>query len=449
MFDYARSDTHFLLYIFDCMRNEILDRPNSEDSGESKMQYVLQNSKEVALKRYEREDYDAENGQGSLGWYNMLWRGDLNDVQEAVFKAIHQWRDQVAREEDEGLHYVISRHQLFSLVRQLPTDVNTVLSLCTPASHIVRARAAEIVAIIRHVKENPPAAAHRKAAHSPPLSITKPVTATEGISARNSEKYRLANAFRKEPTVPEIHASGSSFWGGAFGSSKWEIINNNAGSEKPNKDVRLAIPLPQLTAAVFVTAEDELSSPRTTPQKSADPGARAEHEYVKGASQRRKERDIIVVKSLGGARKRKLGDVIAEDEDQHSNATPTSQSEMEYVEESMQGSANMDTGEGLARKRSKSEKKEVKRRAREQAAADEEEADGEMEIEDDKTFEAFDYTKAAPVFNGHKGNAGGKEGKAQKQRLKVFDPYSKSQDAPRGMNRGQRERAGKSHTFKQ
>lgn len=447
MFNYARSDTHFLLYIFDCVRNELVDRSNPANPKEDRMERVLQNSREAALKRYEREAYDAENGSGPGGWYHTLFRGHLDNVQEAVFKAVHQWRDTTAREEDEGLHYTLPKHQMTNLARQMPTDVNKLLRLCQPTSSIVRARAGDLVAIIRYAKENAPIESGEEESVPSPVVETmaepaavpvEPVTETHApVAPKNNTfnpKYALANVFESHPTVaPEVHAEKSTFWGGAYGSSKWEAIR----TAKPGADgdVRLAIPLPQLTAAVFVTAEEQ---PEGLVKKAVDPGARAEHEYIKAADrQMRREDDIIVVKALGGAKKRRHEEVSGEQNHQ-SDVIP--RKEMQYVED-VHGETLQGSEEGSERKRNK---KKMHRTREEDGGED------KRDLEDDKTFQPFDYSRAPPVLNSHKQQkAGGKDGKQQKQKKAVFDPYSKSGDAPRGMNRGQRERSGKSHTFKQ
>lgn len=449
MFNYARSDTHFLLYIFDCVRNELVDRSDPTNPDEDRMQRVLQDSREAALKRYEREAYDAENGLGPGGWYHTLFRGHLDSVQEAVFKAVHQWRDTAAREEDEGLHYTLPKHQMTNLARQMPTDVNSLLRLCQPTSNIVRARAGDLVAIIRHAKENAPIEVNKEErAPSPvtelvatiPVVLVEPAAETyTPMAPKNNTfnpKYALADVFESKTAVaPEIHAEKSTFWGGAYGSSKWEAIR----TVRPdvNGDVRLAIPLPQLTAAVFVTAEEQADS---SVKKTVDPGARAEHEYVRAADRSvRKEDDIIVIKALGSTKKRRHEEVFSEQNHHQSDITP--RKEMEYVED-VRGETPQGSEEGSERKRNKKER----RRALQE---DGEKVTGDLDIEDDKTFEAFDYSKAPPVLNSHRQQkAGGKDGK-QKQKKAVFDPYSKSGDAPRGMSRGQRERSGKSHTFKQ
>lgn len=138
MLEYARSDTHFLLFIYDNLRNALLDRaqsmsarnsptstpppphhllPNDSDPAHSLVNEVLARSAETSLRVYEKEHYDAEGGTGPGGWDSLArkWNkgsltaeaeraGDVvGRVQRAVYRCVHAWRDRVAREEDESV----------------------------------------------------------------------------------------------------------------------------------------------------------------------------------------------------------------------------------------------------------------------------------------------------------------------------------------------------------
>jgi exosome complex exonuclease RRP6 len=137
MLQYARSDTHFLLYIYDNLRNALLDRATSRAQSRAQspsssnttrysssgnvahelIKQVLVRSEETALRIYENEFYDAEGGSGSNGWDTLarkwnkgaLMAGGLNvgigALHRAVYKAVHKWRDAVAREDDESIRY--------------------------------------------------------------------------------------------------------------------------------------------------------------------------------------------------------------------------------------------------------------------------------------------------------------------------------------------------------
>lgn len=117
MFDYARSDTHFLLFVYDKMRNELLERNGPETFP---LQDVLKRSEETCLRTYVKEIYDP-SGSGRNGWANILqkWHSTLNDFQLVVFKALHLWRDQLARELDESPRYVMLYNQKKPTLKQV------------------------------------------------------------------------------------------------------------------------------------------------------------------------------------------------------------------------------------------------------------------------------------------------------------------------------------------
>ena len=140
MLQYARSDTHFLLFIYDNLRNALLDRAQSRAQSRAEspasssstpapvpdpsippahvlVREVLARSEETALRVYEKEAYDAEGGSGPGGWDGLArkWNkialmagstlGEADNamrVQRAVYRAVHAWRDRIAREEDES-----------------------------------------------------------------------------------------------------------------------------------------------------------------------------------------------------------------------------------------------------------------------------------------------------------------------------------------------------------
>ena len=101
MLFYARSDTHFLLYVYDRLRESLLERGQG---SENLIRKALRNSEETALKEFHREAYDAETGEGPRGWRTVLrwYNKRLTSMQKEVLLAMHIWRDKVAREEDES-----------------------------------------------------------------------------------------------------------------------------------------------------------------------------------------------------------------------------------------------------------------------------------------------------------------------------------------------------------
>lgn len=152
MLYYARSDTHYLLYIYDRMRNDILSR--SDPNTFNLLNVALSRSAETSLKLYKKDIYDSENGEGPSGWKNTLRRYSrpMSVHQFAVYRALHAWRDQTAREADESIHYVLPNHMLFNLVDVMPNNAQQALACCSPIPTFVRLYANEIVALIDNAR---------------------------------------------------------------------------------------------------------------------------------------------------------------------------------------------------------------------------------------------------------------------------------------------------------
>lgn len=120
MLKYARSDTHFLLYIYDNLRNALLDRSSQSQSGSANsleqglLGQALARSAETSLRVYIKEPYDALGGFGQDGWDKLAKKWNkialtaggpgvgVGAMQREVYRCVHGWRDKVAREEDES-----------------------------------------------------------------------------------------------------------------------------------------------------------------------------------------------------------------------------------------------------------------------------------------------------------------------------------------------------------
>ncbi|KDQ25524.1 hypothetical protein PLEOSDRAFT_51863 [Pleurotus ostreatus PC15] len=197
MINYARSDTHFLLFIYDNLRNALLDRGLSRSRSQSQarsrsssppskkkskspsppvkmgegdspphalLHEVLARSSMTALKVYERETYDVESGLGPGGWEGLarkwnkatLLSGD--NEQGRVYRAVHAWRDKVAREEDESTRYTLPNHHIFQFAERPPIDMAGLLAMF-PTSRVppvVRTRARELLdTILKAVRGAP------------------------------------------------------------------------------------------------------------------------------------------------------------------------------------------------------------------------------------------------------------------------------------------------------
>ncbi|WBW71637.1 exosome 3'-5' exoribonuclease subunit Rrp6 [Schizosaccharomyces osmophilus] len=151
MLSYAQSDTHYLLYIWDHLRNDLLE--NSTKRKENLLQTVENNSKQIALRKYEVEPYDPVYGLGTDGWRNVLSKFGSTKIigREAIsiFRALHDWRDSTARKEDESVRYVMPNHLLTTIAANKPMETLDLLSISKQLTPLVRMYADEIVQVIR------------------------------------------------------------------------------------------------------------------------------------------------------------------------------------------------------------------------------------------------------------------------------------------------------------
>lgn len=430
LFDYARADTHFLLYIFDNMRNELIQRSNLEDPDRNKILDVLNKSRETALQRYEHPIYDTELGLGPVGWYRLISRTPVQYTRQqfAVFKAVHKWRDDVAREEDENPVFIMPNHAVFSIARGLPKDKATLYTAIHHVSHIVRARVDQLISIIQKAKE--------EGETGPDLNDTikkigdikfpnKVQTISSSAASGPSQSAPLLQA--KAPVAPldskVLRASSSKFWGSICpqrGSEDRRTVSTSA--------VHLALPLPPLTAEIFTETNGVSSGQVVT--EAAKPVFVPKEERVPTDQ----GTDIFVVKQLGGKRKRSR----AEESPSGTDSAPPKLENIEADE------IILEEDEHERRREARRAKKEAKLRKKQAAnASGDKTADASEEP-------AFDYANATSVLNAQAAEKKREKGMKKKDRKKKdpgFNPYGQLGDAPRGLPRAQRESAGKTKTF--
>ncbi|KAF3199871.1 exosome nuclease subunit [Orbilia oligospora] len=437
MLDYARSDTHFLLFIYDNMRNELIGKSNAAE--EDKIETVQNNSKETCLKTYDTEPYDSVNGSGSRGWLSILKHNAVNftDEQFSVFKAVHAWRDRVAREEDDNPHFVMSKNHLLSFARQMPVDAAAALSVSN--NPLLRSKLSDLVSTIKEAKANPV-----------PFSSVQHLLVTAGKYWAPQAKDTRKDGEEGLNIMPMLGAGDagakteeSQFWGGTFGGSRWEVKDLVVGVN----DISLALPLPNLTATVL---DGPGGHETQTPIPRAD--------YIKDREIKSEAADIIVIKKLGGGRKRKLEDVTEyvqhndddDDDDDGSDGDPDSPSSQVGASagEAIPGN-DADKEDGLetvqlskldkraARKSEKRRKKAEAKRNTAPGGGDFQENGGDDDENEEGEFQAFDYTSAPSIMNAKK-----------ESESKAFDGSKKYDGGPKGMRGRRREREGKSSTMK-
>ncbi|CAK8683667.1 unnamed protein product [Clavelina lepadiformis] len=138
MLYYAQADTHYLLYIYDMMRNNLLDAAN----GEKRLLYhVLCKSRDICLIRYEKPLITPDSHLLLLERHERRGRGKKNlhtPQQLEALRLLYQWRDSMARQEDESSGYVLPNHMLLQIAEILPREAQGVLACCNPIPPLVR-----------------------------------------------------------------------------------------------------------------------------------------------------------------------------------------------------------------------------------------------------------------------------------------------------------------------
>lgn len=420
------------------MRNELIDRTNAEIAEENRIEQVLQKSKETSLLRYERVLYNAESGRGPGGWYPLLIKTPalLNNEQFAVFRAVHGWRDRVARTDDDSPAFVMPQHVVFSIAKLIPMDIIALLGITHSVSHSVKSRAGELLALIKSAKaEGKQGLSMMEVLRPDSVGATTKANAL-AVAAKNSKTAQ-------EPLVAivdegELRSENSTFWGGAFGSSIWD----GPTPTKNGDGLRLAVPMPALSSEIYAASNSFASSPPVVPVEEEVPFI-----PLQQPTPAQKEEEAFIVKR--GGKKRKSDAISDSDEED----TPNKKARDGQTDNSI-SPTDLEEAKAARKKERRAEKRRAKRAAKRAAKEGEEveaeddddsiNADVDVDVDVENEEEPFDYSKAEPVMHGKRASVD-KEGKKGK---KPFDPYAKSADAPKGMRRLQTERPGKSHTFK-
>ncbi|MED6247737.1 Exosome component 10 [Ataeniobius toweri] len=148
MIDYARADTHYLLYIYDSMRVQLLE---SNHGQPGLLQSVWNKSKDISLKKYVKPIYTEES-------YLELQRKQkrsFNTQQLTTFRLLYAWRDKLARQEDESTGYVLPTHMMIKISEELPKEPQGIIACCNPVPPLVRQQVNELHLLVQQGREMP------------------------------------------------------------------------------------------------------------------------------------------------------------------------------------------------------------------------------------------------------------------------------------------------------
>uniref|UniRef100_A0A3Q4GGP4 Exosome complex component 10 n=1 Tax=Neolamprologus brichardi TaxID=32507 RepID=A0A3Q4GGP4_NEOBR len=148
MVQYARTDTHYLLYIYDCVRVQLLDFNHGQPGL---LQSVWNKSSSISLKKYVKPIYTEES-------YLELQRKQkksFNTQQLTAFRLLFAWRDKLARQEDESTGYVLPTHMMIKISEELPREPQGIIACCNPVPPLVRQYINELHLLVQQAREMP------------------------------------------------------------------------------------------------------------------------------------------------------------------------------------------------------------------------------------------------------------------------------------------------------
>lgn len=145
---YAREDTHYLLYVYDLMKNELLERANGNTNL---LLSVIQRSTEVCKKRYEKPVVTEHSHTELFQRHKKL----LDNRQQYALRELFRWRDKMARQEDESTGYVLPNHMLLQISEVLPREMQGILACCNPIPPLVRQHLNALHQIVLKARDQP------------------------------------------------------------------------------------------------------------------------------------------------------------------------------------------------------------------------------------------------------------------------------------------------------
>ncbi|TQV96888.1 exosome complex exonuclease Rrp [Cordyceps javanica] len=436
MLYYARSDTHYLLHIYDQVRNDLVSSSKRSASEQDLIGRVLQKSRELSLSRHIHPGYNEETGEGPRGWYNYLLKHShlsYDAAQFTLFKTIWKWRDDTARKEDESPNFVLGTNHLADICRANPPDAKALHSLMPLTAPLARSRINEIWVRVLEASQNPgpsllqffasiaPDAATRNALPKPGRDLTKMPTLGGPIAYRSLPRSRL---FGDMPI-----------------SSLWD------GSRDADEGLDDEVPFPWQR---FVASVQEGT------EQDEDTGSSVEPEAPPPVPSAPEEEDEEFTLKRGT--KRKSESTTDEDSETSEESDSDEDREGDKATEPAPADGVIEIDDQVrSKKQRKALKKQMameiqqKREAKSAKKAQRQAEKEQKRLAADHKYNAvpFDYSKATSVMHAKRDGAAAQADARPAKAQKVFDPYSKTGDDPlKGARKAPPIRGERSATFK-
>uniref|UniRef100_A0A8C8HUC0 Exosome complex component 10 n=1 Tax=Oncorhynchus tshawytscha TaxID=74940 RepID=A0A8C8HUC0_ONCTS len=148
MFQYARADTHYLLYVYDRLRVDLWEVGNGQPAL---LQMVWHKSKDISLKKYMKPLFTEDSYMDLL----RKQKKAFNTQQLTAFRLLYGWRDKLARQEDESTGYVLPNHMMIKISDILPKEPQGIIACCNPVPPLVRQQVNELHILVQQAREMP------------------------------------------------------------------------------------------------------------------------------------------------------------------------------------------------------------------------------------------------------------------------------------------------------
>lgn len=145
---YAQQDTHYLLYIYDMMTNDLIKAGNGQPNM---VRQIFMDSKIICLKRYSKPIVTQDSHKDLY----MKSKRSFDNRQLYALREIFVWRDKIARLEDESYPYVLPNHMLLQISETLPREMQGILACCNPIPPLVRQHLNQLHQIVLKAREQP------------------------------------------------------------------------------------------------------------------------------------------------------------------------------------------------------------------------------------------------------------------------------------------------------
>lgn len=442
MLYYARCDTHYLLYVYDIIRNELVAQSDPSDPQKNLIEFALQRSKETSLDRYTPYLPDPSSGEGGRGWANSLLKSSarLDGPQFAVYRAVHKWRDDLAREEDENPAFIMPPQTLMEIAKILPTDPKALWSILGGrCAAKVQRSIEELFQVVSEARkegaDGPSSVEHFRKDHLGDTSVAAVARRELGKSTKSELDL---------PPVEELRSQKSQLFGSLPVSSLWE---GSAETSKSDDDNLISLPWMSFVQEAAVSAAEQEARAKDKARQEADMMIPLESTPKRAPPVETADVDNTEF-TLRQGRKRKLEDVRdGESEPEDEGGAAIDSQDMISLDVGRETKTERRARRKMLKKaereasRAKDDQEELRRKITRESKRKDQEED---ELED----APFDYSQAQSVMHAQRAMVNDSKDAG---RTKRFDPYAarmNAEGAPKPARRMHSERPGKTATFK-